>query len=72
MHATLERRTDPTWPTTWFVPRLTGSGAFTDVYAVMNNVGIRAEHRYDEWTTTFQQISLDGEHRQAEYPRPGA
>lgn len=33
------------------------------VYAVMNNVGIRAEHRYDEWTTTFQQISLDGEHR---------
>ncbi|MHB1296725.1 MAG: L-fucose isomerase [Anaerolineae bacterium] len=32
-------RTDPTWPTTWFVPRLTGSGAFRDVYSVMNNWG---------------------------------
>jgi L-fucose isomerase len=32
-------RTDPSWPTTWFVPRLTGSGAFKDVYAVMNNWG---------------------------------
>jgi L-fucose isomerase len=32
-------RTDPTWPTTWFVPRLTGKGAFTDVYAVMGNWG---------------------------------
>ena len=32
-------RTDPTWPTTWFVPRLTGSGPFRDVYSVMNNWG---------------------------------
>lgn len=32
-------RTDPTWPTTWFVPRLTGAGPFRDVYAVMNNWG---------------------------------
>jgi L-fucose isomerase len=30
-------RTNPTWPCTWFVPRLTGSGAFRDVYSVMNN-----------------------------------
>lgn len=35
----LINRTDPTWPTTWFVPRLTGKGAFTDVYSVMNNWG---------------------------------
>jgi len=35
----LERRTSPTWPTTWFVPRLTGSGAFRDVYSVMANWG---------------------------------
>lgn len=35
----LINRTDPAWPTTWFVPRLTGKGAFTDVYAVMNNWG---------------------------------
>jgi len=34
---TLMARTDPTWPCTWFVPRLTGTGAFRDVYSVMNN-----------------------------------
>ncbi|MBT7122654.1 MAG: L-fucose isomerase, partial [Clostridia bacterium] len=28
-----------TWPTTWFAPRLTGQGAFTDVYSVMANWG---------------------------------
>lgn len=33
--AKLENRTDPTWPSTWFAPRLTGEGAFTDVYHVM-------------------------------------
>ncbi len=36
---TLEQRTNPTWPTTWFVPRVTGRGAFRDVYSVMNNWG---------------------------------
>jgi L-fucose isomerase len=35
VHDTLDMRTDPTWPTTWFVPRLTGSGPFGDVYSVM-------------------------------------
>lgn len=35
--AELMARTDPTWPCTWFVPRLTGKGAFRDVYSVMNN-----------------------------------
>lgn len=39
MHDTLDLRTDPTWPTTWFVPNLTGEGAFKDVYTVMNNWG---------------------------------
>lgn len=39
VHDTLDLRTDPTWPTTWFVPNLTGEGAFTDVYSVMNNWG---------------------------------
>lgn len=39
VHETLNRRTDPIWPTTWFVPNLTNSGAFTDVYSVMNNWG---------------------------------
>jgi L-fucose isomerase len=35
----LEDRTDPTWPTTWFAPRLTGEGVFTSVYEVMNQWG---------------------------------
>ncbi len=39
VHHTLDMRTDPTWPTTWFTPRLTGTDAFTDVYSVMNNWG---------------------------------
>lgn len=36
IHEKLNMRTDPTWPTTWFVPRLTGKGPFADVYSVMN------------------------------------
>ena len=36
---TLWDRTDPTWPSTWFAPRLTGKGAFKDVYSVMANWG---------------------------------
>lgn len=39
IHNTIDLRTDRTWPTTWFSPRLTGSGAFTDVYSVMANWG---------------------------------
>jgi L-fucose isomerase len=35
VHDKLDQRTDPTWPTTWFAPRLTGEGAFRDVYSVM-------------------------------------
>lgn len=39
VHRILDERTNPTWPTTWFVPRTTGKGAFSDVYTVMNNWG---------------------------------
>lgn len=39
VHNTIDERTNPTWPTTWFVPRLTDSGAFRDVYSVMANWG---------------------------------
>nr|HPI73618.1 L-fucose isomerase [bacterium] len=38
-HQALYQRTDPTWPTTWFAPKLTGKGAFRDVYSVMANWG---------------------------------
>ena len=36
---TINKRTDPGWPTTFFVPRLTGNGPFKDVYSVMANWG---------------------------------
>lgn len=39
VHGTLDRRTDPTWPTTWFVPRTNGIGHFRDVYSVMSAWG---------------------------------
>jgi len=39
VHDILDERTNPTWPTTWFVPRTTGEGPFRDAYTVMNNWG---------------------------------
>jgi L-fucose/D-arabinose isomerase len=39
VHTALDERTNPTWPTTWFVPNTTGQGAFRDVYTVMANWG---------------------------------
>ena len=38
-HETLNQRTSPTWPTTWFAPRLTGADPFKDAYSVMANWG---------------------------------
>ncbi len=35
----LWKRTDYTWPSTWFAPRITGKGAFKSAYDVMNNWG---------------------------------
>ena len=35
----LWKRTDYTWPCTWFTPRVTGKGAFRSAYDVMNNWG---------------------------------
>jgi L-fucose/D-arabinose isomerase len=39
VHHTLDERTNPTWPTHWFAPNVTGEGAFRDVYTVMANWG---------------------------------
>ena len=40
IHRILDERTDPTWPTTWFAPRLDPAKVpFTSVYAVMQNWG---------------------------------
>ncbi len=39
VHDILDERTNPSWPTTWFVPNLTGIAPFHDVYSVMGNWG---------------------------------
>jgi L-fucose isomerase len=39
VHDLLNERTNPTWPTHWFVPNLTGQEPFKDVYSVMSNWG---------------------------------
>jgi L-fucose isomerase len=39
IHTVLDERTNPTWPTTWFVPRLTGKGFYKNVYSVMAKWG---------------------------------
>ncbi len=39
IYSVLEARTNPTWPSHWFVPNLKGSGVFRDVYSVMNAWG---------------------------------
>jgi L-fucose isomerase len=39
VHEQINERTNPTWPTHYFVPNLTGQGAFRDVYSVMANWG---------------------------------
>ncbi len=39
IHTVLDNRTNPTWPTTWFAPILTGRDAFEDTYSVMNSWG---------------------------------
>ena len=40
----LWKRTDYTWPCTWFAPRTTGEGAFKTAYDVMNNWGANHGH----------------------------
>jgi L-fucose isomerase len=39
VHDKLDQRSNSTWPTTWFVPNLTGEGPFKSVYSVMSNWG---------------------------------
>lgn len=39
VHDALDQRTNPTWPTTWFAPILTGEGVFRSTYEVMNHWG---------------------------------
>jgi len=52
VHNVLDERTNPTWPTTWFVPRLTGSGPYSDVYSVMAAWGATEPSRSDTLAPT--------------------
>jgi len=63
VHAKLNLRTDPTWPTTWFVPKLTNEGAFKDVYSVMANWGanhgvLSYGHVGDEFITLASMLRI--------------
>lgn len=63
VHETINQRTDPSWPTTWFAPRLTGSDAFIDVYSVMNNWGsnhgvLSYGHIGDEFITLASMLRI--------------
>ena len=60
VHDTLDARTNPTWPTTWFAPILTGEGNFRDTYSVMNAWGAKSLRR-DLWShrRRFDRLSFD-------------
>ena len=63
VHDSLDQRTNPTWPTTWFAPRLTGKGAFTSTYEVMNNWGanhcvLTAGHVGDRYITLASMLRI--------------
>ncbi len=63
VHDALDKRTNPTWPTTWFAPRLTGKGPFSDVYSVMaswgaNHGAISYGHIGDELITLASMLRI--------------
>ena len=63
IHTAIDKRTDPTWPTTWFAPSITGEGAFKDVYSVMANWGANHGvtvygHRGDDLITLASMLRI--------------
>jgi len=63
VHEKLDLRTDPTWPTTWFAPTLTGEGPFKDVYSVMaawgaNHGAISYGHIGDDLITLASMLRI--------------
>ncbi|HAV12642.1 MAG TPA: L-fucose isomerase [Opitutae bacterium] len=63
VHNALDERTNPSWPTTWFAPRLTGEGAFRSTYEVMNNWGanhcvMTAGHVGDQYITLASMLRI--------------
>lgn len=63
IHDALDLRTNPTWPTTWFAPILTGAGAFRSAYEVMNSWGanhcvMTAGHVGDRYITLASMLRI--------------
>ena len=63
VHDTLDKRTNPTWPTTWFAPRVNGQGSFKDVYTVMakwgaNHGAVSYGHIGDELITLASMLRI--------------
>jgi L-fucose isomerase len=63
VHKTLDERTNPSWPTTWFAPHLNGKGAFRSTYEVMNNWGanhcvMTAGHVGDRYITLASMLRI--------------
>ena len=63
VHKILDERTDKSWPTTWFVPRITGKGPFKDVYSVMaawgaNHAAISYGHIGDQLISVASMLRI--------------
>ncbi len=63
LYTAVVKRTDPTWPKTFFVPRTTESGAFRDVYTVMKRWGsnhcvLCYDHRGDDLITLASMLRI--------------
>ena len=57
IHDKLDNRTDPTWPTTWFAPILTGKGAFTDVSVSYTHLDV---YKRQDWNDMLYKVCREG------------
>jgi L-fucose isomerase len=63
VHEILDNRTDPSWPTIWFTPRLSESGPCSSVYGLMaawgaNHAGFAYGHIGDEFITLASMLRI--------------
>ena len=62
IHEVLNKRTDPTWPTTWFVPRLCDKPAFRDVFRDEQLGSQPRSHQLRPHRTRFDYVGFDAPH----------
>ena len=58
IHKILDKRTDPTWPTTWFAPRLTGKAPTSSLSAQCS----ASRFACTTWRKTRSSVPLHGTH----------